>query len=57
VSFDVAYGWEIGDEWMNGAYWQSCIKVEKFCVDGVVTEPFLLPIADQILSGAPVKSS
>jgi hypothetical protein len=47
VTFDVAYGWDIGYEGCLGNDWQYRVKVEKVGVDGVVTEPFLLPFADQ----------
>jgi hypothetical protein len=48
VSFDVAYGWDIADEWYLGNDRQYCMKIEKVRVDGVVTEPFLLAFANQI---------
>jgi hypothetical protein len=48
VSFDVAHGWDIADEWCLGKDCQSCTEVEKVRADGVVTEPFLLPFANQI---------
>jgi hypothetical protein len=48
VSFDVSYGWDIGDEWCLGNGWQSCVMVKKVRVHGVVTKPFLLPFANQI---------
>jgi hypothetical protein len=55
MSFDVAYGWDICNEWYLGNDWQSCIKVEKILVDDFVTEPLLQRFANQIqgsLSGA-----
>jgi hypothetical protein len=48
VLFDVAYRWVIADEWCLGYDWQSCIKVVEVRVDDLVTEPFLLPFANQI---------
>jgi hypothetical protein len=48
VSFGVAYGWDIVDEWCLIRKILPILKVEKFRVDGVVTEPFLLPFANQI---------
>jgi len=42
MSFDVAYGWDIVDEWCLGKDWQSRIEVEKVRADGVVTELSLL---------------
>jgi hypothetical protein len=48
VSFDVAYGWDIADEWCLGNDWQYRIEIEKVRVDDVVTEPLLLAFANQI---------